>query len=69
MALKEWHQRHSKNLPVRISNLKDRISTIELKGESALLGDDEIEELHGYSEELFSLARVNSSFCWQQSRM
>jgi len=31
--------------------------------------DDEIEELHGFSEELFSLSRINSSICWQQSRM
>ena len=69
LALKEQHQRHSKNLPARISNLKDRISTIKLKGESVLLGDDEIEELHGYSQELFSIARINSSICWQQSRM
>lgn len=34
-----------------------------------VLLDEEIEEMHGCSEELFSLSRVNSSICWQQSRM
>jgi len=63
LALQDWHQRHSKNLPASISNLKDCISTIELKGESMVLADEEIEELHGYSEELFSLFRINSSIC------
>ena len=42
LALKDWHQRHSKNLPTRISALKDRISTIELIGEAELLVDEEI---------------------------
>ena len=39
-----------------------------MKGETELLCEDEIEELHGLSEELFSLVRINSSICWQQSR-
>jgi len=69
LALKDWHQRHSKNLPARISNLKDCITTIEMKAESVVLWDEEIEELHGYSEELFSLSRINSSIIWQQSQM
>jgi len=34
-----------------------------------MLSDDEIRELHGLSEDLFSLSRVNSSICWQQSRV
>ena len=69
LALKDWHQRHSNNLPARISNLKDRITSTEMKAESAVLLDEEIEELHGYSEELFSLSRINTSISWQQSRM
>jgi hypothetical protein len=69
LALKEWHQHHSKNLPSRISALKDCISIIDLKGETEVLEDEEVEELHGYSEELFSLSRINYSICWQQSRM
>lgn len=68
-ALKEWHQRHSKNLPARMSSLKDQITALVLKGEESVLVDDEIEELHGVSEELFSLSQINSSICWQQSRM
>ena len=68
LALKEWHQRHTQNLPTRISTLKDKIATLDMKGETDELCDDEIEELHGFSEELFSLSRINSSICWQQSR-
>jgi len=69
LSLKEWHKRHAKNIPSRISNLKDRISALEVKGENLVLLDGEIDELHDFSEELFSLSRVNASICWQQSRM
>jgi len=68
-ALKEWHHHHSRNLPARILPLKDKIASLDLKGESSVLSDDEIRELHGLSEDLFSLSRVNSSICWQQSRV
>ena len=69
VALRDWHHRHSKNLPARILSLKDKIASLDLKGESTVLSDDEIQELHGLSEDLFSLSRVNSSICWQQSRV
>jgi len=69
LALKEWHQRQSTNLPARILSLKDRITALGLKGEWAMLLDEEVEELHGFSEELFSLSWVNSSIRLQQSRM
>jgi len=68
LALKERHQRHTQNLPARISTLKDRIDSLDLKGETTVLCDEEVEELHGLSEELFSLIRINTSICWQQSR-
>jgi len=69
LALKEWHQTHLQNLPARILNPKEKIATLDLKGELVTLCDDEIEELHGYSDELYSLARINSSISWQQSRI
>lgn len=69
LALKEWHRRHSQNLPARITLLKDRIEAFEVKAESLDLLMEEIEEMHGFSEELFSLSRINSSICWQQSRL
>jgi len=69
LALKEWHVRHSKNLPARIISLKERIAAIDVKAENTLLTEEEIEDLHGYSEEMFSLTRINSSICWQQSRL
>jgi len=69
LALKEWHQHHTQNLPARISTLKDRIDSFDLKGETTVLCDEEVEELHGFSEELFSLTLINTSICWQQLRV
>jgi len=65
LALKEWHQRHTQNLPARISTLKDRIDALDLKGETTVLCDEEVDELHGFTEELFSLVRIKTSICWQ----
>jgi len=65
LALREWHQRHSQNLPARISTLKENIATLDLKGETEVLRDEEIDALHGFTEELFSLSRIHSSICWQ----
>jgi len=61
LALKDWHQRHAQNLPAHILSLKEQIAFLDLKGESTMLSKDEIQELHGLSEELFSLSRANSS--------
>ena len=65
LALKEWHPRHSQNLPVRILSLKDKIAALDLKGELEVLLDGEVEELLGFLEELFSSSQINSSICWQ----
>lgn len=69
LALKEWHQRHSQNLPAKIETIKNKVSFFDLKGESSVLLDEEVEELHVLYEELFSLSRINTSICWQQSRV
>ena len=69
LALREWHQTHSQNLPAKIATLKDRIATLDSKGESDVLLDSEVEDLHECTEELFSLVRMNTSISWQQSRM
>lgn len=61
LALKEWHQRHCQNLPARMLCLREKIAELDLKGENELLIEGEVEELHGFSEELFSLSRANSS--------
>jgi len=47
----------------------ERISVLDGKGEVGLLSEDEIDELHGLTSDLHSLARVNPSICWQQSRL
>ena len=69
LALRDWHQCHAQNLPARILALKENIASLDLKGESTALSDGEIQEMHGLSENLFSLSRINSSICWQQSRV
>jgi hypothetical protein len=68
LALKEWHQQHSQNIPSKLLSLKGKITCIDLKGETVVLKDDEVEKLHVLSEDLFSLSRINNSICWQQSR-
>ena len=69
LALKDWHQRHTQNLPARILSLREKIAFLDVKGESTVLSEDEIQELHGLSEEMFSLSRASSSISWQQSRV
>jgi len=64
VALKEWHQSHTQNIPARLVFLKEKIEALDLKGEAAALCEKEIEELHDCTEELFSLSRTNSSICW-----
>jgi len=68
-ALKEWHAAHSKNLPGRIKSLKERQAELDGKGELEALSTLEIEELHTVSSDIHSLARVNTSIVWQQSRL
>jgi len=68
-ALKEWHLSHSKNIPAKLDSLKARLSVLDGKGEDERLSEVEIEELHGITHELHSLSRVNTSICWQQSRL
>ncbi|MCI40320.1 endonuclease/exonuclease/phosphatase family protein, partial [Trifolium medium] len=47
LALNEWHDTHTQNLPSRIDSLKVRISTLEGQGEDRVLSDAELVELHG----------------------
>lgn len=63
VALKEWHSAHSQNLPVKISSLKDRLAELDSKGEVEELSEDECVEMHGVSENIHSLSRLNNSIC------
>jgi hypothetical protein len=66
-SLKEWHQQHSQNLNGKIKTVKNRISFWDSKGETTVLLDDEMAELHYLSLNLHSLARARNSICWQNS--
>ncbi|MCH79613.1 cysteine-rich receptor-like protein kinase, partial [Trifolium medium] len=69
LALKEWHNSHSRNIPGKLASLKERLAALDSKGEDEDLTVDEIDELHSTSSAIHSLSRVNSSICWQQSRL
>jgi len=68
LALKDWHLKHSRNLPAKILSLKNKISFFYLKGETEDLLESEVEEYQGLSEEFFSLSRSHASICKQLSQ-
>jgi hypothetical protein len=47
LALKDWHEYHTENMPSRINTLKVQLSTFDSNGETEMLSDDEIWELNG----------------------
>jgi uncharacterized sporulation protein YeaH/YhbH (DUF444 family) len=65
--LKEWHQDHSKNLSGKIEELKKAVNTLEFKGESTSLSDEEIRFKTETITELFNLSNLNCSILWQKS--
>ena len=69
LALKEWHASHTQNLSGKISALKDRLASLDEKGEITVLTEEESAEMHGVSSDIHSLSRLNTSICWQQSRV
>jgi len=69
VALKEWHDSHTRNLQAKIDSLKNRQMTIDSNGEEAELSEEVLDELHGISTDIHSLSRLNTSICWQQSRL
>jgi len=56
LALKDWHQKHSQNLPAKILSVKNKITAFDLRCETEDLLEREIEEYHELSDELFSLS-------------
>jgi len=68
-ALKEWHVSHTRNLSGKIASLKDRQAVLDGKAEGFDLSDEESAELYGVSMDIHSLSRLNTSICWQQSRL
>lgn len=64
-CLKEWHQCHNQNMDRKIRAVKERISTLDSKGESSVLVEEEVAELHDLSVNLHSLALIHASTCCQ----
>jgi len=69
IALKEWHRIHVSNLLGRIRKLKERVADLDKKGEQTTLSVDELDELRNNTFDIHSLSRMNTSICWQQSRL
>jgi len=68
-SLKDWHQNHCQNLDARCGTLKERMSTLDTKGETAVLEEEEELELRELSLRLHSLSCVQTSKCWQHARV
>jgi hypothetical protein len=68
-ALKDWHRAHTSNLHGRINTLKERVAELDKKGEQNILSTDKLLELRSKSFDIHSLSRLNTSICWQQSRL
>ena len=68
-SLKEWHQQHSHNMESKISEVKNRLSFLDSKGEVNVLLEEEVKELHHLSVNLHSMSRVQNSINWQKSRV
>jgi len=68
-ALKEWHLSHCNNIPAKLDSLNARLASLDGRGEDELLSADEIVEMRGITHEINSMSRVNTSICWQQSRL
>jgi len=49
--------------------MKDRMSSLDTKGETSNLEEDEVEELHDISESLHFLSRVQASMSWLKARL
>jgi len=45
------------------------MSTLDIKGETLALEEDEVAEIHDLSVTLHSSARIQTSVCWQQARL
>ncbi|MCH79554.1 cysteine-rich receptor-like protein kinase [Trifolium medium] len=68
-ALKQWHTFHSMNVPGKIASLKERLAELDSKGEDDELIVEEVDELHSTTSDIHSLSHMNTSICWQQSRL
>ena len=68
-ALKEWHLSHYNNIPAKLDSLKARLAWLDDRGEDALFSSVEMEEMCDITHDIHSLSRVNTSICWQQSRL
>jgi len=64
VALKEWHDSHTRNLQAKIVSLKIRQAALDSKEKEAALSEEELGELHGISTDNHSSSRLNTSICW-----
>jgi len=68
-CLNEWHLQHCQNMDGKISEAKNKIASLDSKGELSALEDDEVRELHEVTVNLHSMAKIQNSIHWQKSHM
>jgi len=68
-SLKEWHRQHFQNMRGRMTEVQHTMSALDIKAKSSALSDEEVAELHELSVNLHSMARLQNSINWQNSRM
>lgn len=55
-SLKDWHHHHSKNLEGKILDVRNQLSSLDIKEEEAALQDAELREMRDLSVNLHYLA-------------
>ena len=68
-GLRECHQEYSQNLEDKLRVIKDKMASLDLKGELSELLLEEVAELQELSLNFHSLLRVQSSMYWQKARL
>ncbi|GAU33269.1 hypothetical protein TSUD_279430 [Trifolium subterraneum] len=63
MELKDWHNAHTQNLPSKIESLKERLETLDEKGEEDTLLEAELAELHEITADIHSLSQLHTNIC------
>jgi exonuclease III len=67
--LKDWHKQHTQNMEGKCNTVKERMSFLDIKGETSALLEEEVVELHDLFESLRSMSCIQTSMYWQEMRL
>ncbi|XP_058759958.1 uncharacterized protein LOC131633264 [Vicia villosa] len=66
--LKEWHKNHCQNLEDKIEKEKEKLNSLEIRGESISLTEEELNVRSEISSKIYKLSNLHCSVQWQKSR-